>query len=129
MSCSPGAVAQLWAEINYGGTTRRVLLKRIRSGTTHLSAEPVDFISMELEPLRIDPREQGSRHLRNNSLVSEFHVGIDLIEGEGSFSIYVKKAVFHVCVSGLSIRTSIMGPEETIHFYERAMRSATTPNE
>jgi hypothetical protein len=115
--CVPGSVAQLWAEVTYGGTNRRFALKRIRCETTLFVAEPepIDFISIGLETLRIDPSQSGSRYLRNSALISEFQIGVDLIQGDGPLSIHVKSATLRVCVSGLFVlkRRTRLSPKDS----------------
>jgi TIR domain len=61
VSCPPGSVAQLFSIVNYAGVEHRFALRRIRSGSTYLSNEPLDFVSISLPQVRVTPKKRRLR--------------------------------------------------------------------
>jgi hypothetical protein len=110
VSCPPGSVAQLFSIVNYAGVEHRFALRRIRSGSTYLSNEPLDFVSISLPQVRVTPEKAAPANSTKNYFSANLQVGIELIEGTGSIWIYVNKATLRVSASGLSVVRSASEP-------------------
>jgi TIR domain len=106
VSCSQSSVGQLFALVTYAEGKRRFLLRRIRCGSTYLTNEPIDFISIALPPIRVTPKEAGYSTSSRSYFLADIQIGIELVDGTGPISIEVRKAILRVSASGLHVLQS-----------------------